>query len=174
MAIEAFIKFEGSQNPINGESRDSKLKGSDGWSNLQEFAFATSNKVNFGTGGAGVTDRAVFDDLTITKLVDTASPRLFASLCSGGRYDTVIIAVRNAGGPGEPAEPYLEYKFAMVLVTAIDTSVQRGDAAPAEVVKFAYGALQIAYRPLDAQGKPGAPVSQAWSRVLNKATLAVK
>ena len=176
MALDAFIKFDGGVNKIKGESQDTTFKAGDGWSTLQSVTFSSKNSANIGTGSSGAgSGKVSFEDFNVTKFVDNGSPQFFMALCAGDHYDTVTIAVRKAqGGAAAATKPFLQYKFALVFVTSISTTVGAEDEAPTETITFAYGATEIQYTPQDQQGNLGTPNPTQWSRVLNKSTLAVK
>ena len=176
MALDAFIKFDGGQNKIKGESQDKSFPADQGWSSLQSVTFSSKNTANIGTGSTGAgSGKVSFEDFNVTKFVDNGSPQFFMALCAGDHYDTVTIAIRKAqGGAAAATKPFLQYKFCLVFVTSISTTIGAEDEAPTETITFAYGATQIQYTPQDAQGNLGTANPTQWSRVLNNNTLAVK
>ena len=175
MALDAFIKFEGGQNKILGESLDKSYPSSGGWSSLTSVTFSSKNTANIGTGSAGAgSGKVSFEDFSIVKNVDNGSPQFFMALCAGDHYDTVTIAIRKAGGGGAASDKaFLQYKFALVFVTSISTTVGAEDEAPSETITFAYGATQIQYTPQKPDGSFGTANPTQWSRVKNNNTLTV-
>lgn len=174
--MDAYIKFEGKNNPILGESRDSQLTGAKGWSSLMNLEFSGEHKANIGTSTTGSSAHAVdLKEFKIDKQVDNASPQLFMALCSGDTYDKVTVAVRKAsGGSKASATPYLQYVFAQVFVTNISTSLGSSDDFPKESVTFEYAASQITYTPQDVHGQMTSNANMAqWSKATNSASLAV-
>ena len=177
MAVDAFIKFTGNKVDIKGESQDSVLSGSKGWSVLKTATFSTAHKASIGTSSLGAGGGKVeFEDFVITKYVDLASPMLFLSLCSGDSIKNAQIVMRKAiGGSGTSGEMgYLIYDFYLLFVTKIDTALEEEGEAPVETVTFAYGATKISYQQQLITGEmKGAPLMQSWSRITNRANTEV-
>ncbi len=177
MAVDAFIKFNGNRIQIAGESQDTVLSGSKGWSALKSVTFSTEHPASIGTASLGAGGGKVqFNDFTITKYVDIASPQLFLSLCSGDSIKDAQIVMRKAtGGTGTSGQTgYLTYDFYLLFVTKIDTALEEEGEAPVETVTFAYGATQISYQQQKITGEmSGSPKIQAWSRITNQANTTV-
>ena len=143
MAVDAFIKFTGNRIQVAGESQDTSLSGKAGWSAIRSVTFSTEHPASIGTSSTGAGGGKVqFNDFTITKFVDIASPSLFLALCSGDTFKEVDIVVRKAVGGTEASGTlgYLQYSFYLVFVTKIDLALNDGDEAPTETITFAYGA----------------------------------
>jgi type VI secretion system secreted protein Hcp len=89
-----------------------------------------------GTGrGAG---KVAVHDISITKFVDKASPKLFETLSRGVHIPKVTILVRKTG------KVYLQYTLTNVSITSIQLG-GGGGSAPQENVTFNYGSLEIHY-----------------------------
>lgn len=153
---------------IVGESQDPTHIGA---VELTEFSFGVENPNTIGsaTSGAG-SGKAKFDEFTIKKGVDLASPNLFQACGQGCHFPFVQLTVRKAGGT---KLDYLTWTFAMVYVTKVEWSGGSGEDAPEENVTFVYGAMQVQYTQQDATGQPLGTSEVAWSQVLNNNTLAV-
>ena len=177
MAVDAFIKFNGNKIVISGESQDTVLSGTKGWSALKSVTFSTEHPASIGTASLGAGGGKVqFNDFTITKFVDIASPMLFLSLCSGDSIKDAQIVMRKAvGGTGTSgATGYLIYDFYLLFVTKIETSLEEEGEAPVETVTFAYGATQISYQKQKLTGDmDGSPLIKSWSRITNQANTTV-
>ena len=177
MAVDAFIKFVGNKVKIKGESQDSALSGKDDWSALRSVTFSTEHQSSIGTSSLGAAGGKVkFNEFTITKYVDIASPALFLSLCSGDSLASAQIIMRKAvGGTASSGKTgYLSYDFALLFVTNIETALEEDAEAPTETVKFAYGASRITYAQQDITGSMGTAVSQEWSVISNGANMVVQ
>src|SRR5579859_3365259 len=96
MAFDAFLTFEGSPIPIQGESTDKSFPNS---IELRSLSFSVENIVSVGsaTGGAGA-GKAKFNEIEITKLSDSSSPVLFKMLVMGQHFTSATITIRKAGG----------------------------------------------------------------------------
>ena len=91
MASDMFLDFDGE---IKGESRDHL--------HFEEidvlvWAWGASQSGSFHVGGGGGQGKANFDDLTITKYIDKASPALLKRCSDGHAIDRGKLTVRKAG-----------------------------------------------------------------------------
>jgi type VI secretion system secreted protein Hcp len=167
MAVDAFIWFK---NPSvgsapEGETRDvtfSKEKAFE----IKDFSFGVENPTTIGsaTGGAGA-GKIKFNEFTIKKTTDKASALFFKNCCVGAHYETVILAMRKAGGDAATSgKEFLRFKFETVFTTKIDWSGP-GDEGPEESITFVYGKLGIKFIP---QEQGSQPVLAGWDQVLNQ------
>jgi type VI secretion system secreted protein Hcp len=177
MAVDTFIWFDatgaaGMKQP-KGETTDdffSKTTPNPAFE-LKDWSFGVTNKSSIGsaTGGAG-SGKAEFNEFTITKSVDSASPLFFQNCVAGAHYKTVTLACRKAGvGPAVSGGPYLVYQFATVFTTKVEW--KHSDEGPTEEITFVYGAFNINYKAQKADGTMASstPVVGSWSVLTNKA-----
>ncbi len=109
-AYDAYLKVEG----VPGESRD---PGHIGWieiGSVQLDQVRNSMSVRGATGGAG-SGKVHFNEFTITKRTDAASPKLFEAATKGKHFPTATIEMRKAGG-GQ--QEYLVFKLENVFVSS--------------------------------------------------------
>jgi type VI secretion system secreted protein Hcp len=174
MAVDAFLSMVTGGKAVVGESQDATF-GKDSFE-IKDFSFDVENHTTIGsaTGGAGA-GKVKFNEFTIKKLVDKASPALFQYMASGSHFEKVILSCRKAGGGTGTGtgKAFLIYEFATVFITSIEHELEgeEGNESPEETIEFVYGALQIKYAVQDAKGQLGAPVQGTWSQVTNKAAL---
>ena len=115
---------------------------------IKDFSFGVENPTTIGsaTGGAGA-GKIKFNEFTIKKTSDSASPLFFLNAATGAHYDKVTIQMRKAGGdPQSAGKPFLIFKFGTVFTTKINWS-GAGDEGPEESITFVYGTLQVQYQP---------------------------
>ena len=172
MAFDAFAYFKGSD--VEGETQDDAMKKNKAFE-IISFEIGAENNINIGSmtagGGAG---KASFKEFTITKKTDTASCAMFSKLCEGAHFDDMIVELRRSGGAaGVSGKTFLKWEFKLVMIQDISWSGSDGDDICEETVVIQYGAMKVTYTPQDKQGKDGTPKTGEWSRVLNKANLAV-
>jgi type VI secretion system Hcp family effector len=159
-AVDAFIWFEGAAGHMapQGETRDAGLHSSSHPAfEIKDFSFGVENPTTIGsaTGGAG-TGKIKFNEFTIMKMTDQASPAFFKNCCAGAHYNKVTLAMRRAGGdPSSAGTPFLQFKFETVFTTKIDWTGP-GDDGPEESISFVYGTLGVKYSNQEATG----PVNQ--------------
>ena len=150
-AVDMFLKIEG----VDGESKD-KTHGKEidilslSWSSALQSSRA---------GGAG---KASVEDISITKYIDKATPKLFESLATGKHIAEAKIVVRNAGG--NPVE-YLKYTLKDIMVSSYSTGGSSGDDRPTESISFNYGKIEIEYTELNPDGTPGKVTVRGWDPV---------
>ena|SRR5947209_3752224 len=133
---------------------------------IKDFSFGVENPTTIGsaTGGAGA-GKAKFNEFTIKKTVDSASPAFFKNCVTGAHYKTVTLTMRKAGGDSESSgQVFLKYSYSTVFTTKIDWSGP-GDEGPEEQITFVYGALGITYTPQNTDGSAGNPISATWPPV---------
>ena len=172
MAFDAFAYFKGSD--VEGETQDDAMKKNKAFE-IISFEIGAENNINIGSmtagGGAG---KASFKEFTITKKTDTASCAMFSKLCEGAHFDDMVVELRRTGGAaGVSGKTFLKWEFKLVMIQDISWSGSDGDDICEETVVLQYGAMKVTYTPQDKQGKDGTPKTGEWSRVLNKANLAV-
>ena len=169
MAVDAFIWFKSSRlgSALEGDTKDeifSKEKAFE----IKDFSFGIENPTTIGsaTGGAGA-GKIKFNEFTIKRTTDKASPLFFKNCCVGAHYDTVTIAIRKAGGSAAtPDREYLRFSFSTVFTTKIDWSGP-GDEGPEESITFVFGKLAVKFTPPEPGSKP---VQAGWDQVLNRET----
>jgi type VI secretion system secreted protein Hcp len=114
---------------------------------ISSWSWGVSNSASAGSGGGGGAGKASLGNLTVTKVVDKASPRL-AFLCASGQHiPSVILTVQRPGGSNLP---YFEIKLTDAIVTSVQNSGVGGDnAQPTERVTFDYRRVELKYTPVD-------------------------
>lgn len=110
---------------------------------IMSFSFGVENPTTIGsaTGGAGA-GKVQFNELTVKKTTDAASPKFFKNCATGAHYQSVILEVRRANATD--SKTFLTFKFGTVFTTKIDWSGP-GDEGPEESITFVYGTLRIEY-----------------------------
>lgn len=130
---------------------------------IKDFSFGVENATTIGsaTGGAG-SGKVKFNEFTIKRTIDKASPVFFKNCASGAHYKTVVLQMRRAGA----TTPFLTYTFDTVFTTKINWSGP-GDEGPTEAITFVYGKLAVAYA-APAGSPPGSAVQAGWDQISNR------
>jgi type VI secretion system secreted protein Hcp len=177
MAVDAFIWFEnpGVSAPPQGETLDAFYKiggkgpcSAQGAFEIKDFSFGVENPTTIGsaTGGAGA-GKVKFNEFTIKKTTDKASPLFFKNCCVGAHYSKVYIEMRKAGGSAEASgTPFLQFRFETVFTTKIDWSGP-GDEGPEESITFVYGKLGVKYMLQSQEGKKAGEQFSGWDQARN-------
>src|SRR5437588_3866922 len=150
MPFNAFIWFDNSAGgkvviPGDGQDTSTYAHAKDAFE-IKDFSFGVENPTTIGsaTTGAGA-GKIKFNEFTIKKTTDKASPCFFKNCCIGSHYGSVCIEMRKAGGdPMSAGKPFLRFKFGTVFTTKIDWSGP-GDEGPEESITFVYGQFGVQY-----------------------------
>jgi type VI secretion system secreted protein Hcp len=155
---DAFLKLDG----VPGESADAKHKGE---IDLESFSFGVKRTGSGSVGGGGGSGKADFSSFTFDKLYDSSSPKLFLGAASGQHFKSAVITFRKRGG--EQPQDFLTYKFEDVMVEHYD---QGGKQEPPllEDVGMTFDRVDITYRPQNADGSLGSPITASWDVQNNK------
>ncbi len=156
MAFDAFLKIEG----LPGESTDSKHKE---WIEVLSFTLGVTQPQSGSqsTAGSLTAERAQFTDLTITKALDKASPKLNLHCANGEHFPSVTLELCRAGGD---KQPYMQYKFTNVSVSSVHVGGSgKGEQLPVEEISLNYGQIEWSYTKLGMDGKPSGNVATKWS-----------
>jgi type VI secretion system secreted protein Hcp len=128
---------------------------------VESWSWGVSNTATGGGGGGGGgAGRADFNDLTITKTVDKASPVLMLKCASGQHLPEVTLTVDRPGGG---SQPFLEIKLTDALISSVSPSGSANDL-PMEQVSFNYDRIQMKYSPRDGS----TPVQTSWNLSENR------
>jgi len=149
MAISHFIKFDG----VEGESTNKDHKGE---IDVLSWSWGFTNTAATGGGGSGV-GRPVPADFSFVHLYDKASPSLARAGASGRHFKEVTLTARK-GGQGQ--KDFLKVTMKEVFITSLQQ--QATEAQIAEIVNFSTRHIATEYRPQDAKGSLGTPVTFSW------------
>jgi type VI secretion system Hcp family effector len=132
---------------------------------VQSFTFGGQNHAanpTVLTTGAG-TAKLQMHDLKLTKLVDKASPLLFAAVGSG---KPVVAAVLSVVRPGT-STLLAQVQLSDVAVSGYEVGTATPSGLPIETVTLSFTRVKFVYFPLTPDGKPGAPMATCVNWVTN-------
>ncbi len=152
MAVDIFLKIKG----VDGESDDSKHKKE---IDVLAWSWGLSNSGSAHVGGGAGAGKVNVQDLSFTKWVDSATPKLVLACCNGSHYDEALLTVRKAGG--SPVE-YIKLKLQEVLITSISTGGSGGEDRLTENVTLNFAKFNLDYTPQDAKGAAGTAIPAGW------------
>ena len=158
MAVDMFLKIDG----VDGESKDKKHgKAID----VLPWSWGASNSGSAHVGGGAGAGKANVQDLTVTKYVDSSSPKLLLACCSGNHYNNALLTVRKAGGDN-PVE-YVKIKMEQVFITLVSTGGHGGDDRLTETVSLNFSKVHLDYVPQTEKGGAGTPIPFGWDVAAN-------
>lgn len=138
-ALNAYMKIDG----VPGDSMDSKHMGWIEVSSPQLDEIRSSLAIGSATGGAGA-GKVKFNEFTIKKTTDKASPVFLKASTRGTHFPVVVIEMRKAGG-GQ--QEYLVIKLENVLVSSYRAGGQ-GAEGPEESISLSFAKATLQEPPV--------------------------
>ena len=157
-AVDMFLKIDG----IDGESADSKHKGE---IDIQSWSWGASQTGSMAMGAGGGAGKVSMQDLSITKHIDKATPKLFEALVTGKHLKEAKLVLRGSGGS---QVEYLVITLTDVLVSSYSTGGSSGEDRPTESLSFNFAQMKMSYVEQDAKVIPGPAVEFGWDVKANK------
>ena len=154
MAVDMFLDIEGE---ITGESQDKTHKDE---IDVLAWSWGMSQSGSFHVGGGGGAGKANFQDLSVTKYLDSASPILMLYCANGDHFPTATLALRKAGKT--PLE-YLLITMKDVLVTSVSTGGSGGEDRLTENVSLNFREVSIIYKKQKKVGTGEDRIEFAWN-----------
>ncbi|MFC3461161.1 Hcp family type VI secretion system effector [Massilia haematophila] len=161
MAADYYLQLDG----IRGESADSKHIGwiecaSVTWS-IHQPKSATAS-----TAGGHTAERAELSEITISKLVDLASPLLAQTCACGKTIPKAKLEMMRADGAGEPIK-YFEVELDNVLIEHIAPSFAAGDL-PVESIGLKFSKVRWKYTQQKIAGGANSNTAGGWDLATNR------
>jgi type VI secretion system secreted protein Hcp len=138
MAVDMFLNLG---DTIKGETQDKTQKAA-GDIDVLAWSWGASNSGSFHAGGGGGAGKANFQDISITKYLDKASPALLIALAKGSHIPVAKLLVRKAG---DGQQKYLELTMSKVLVTSVSTGGSGGEDRLTENVSLNFAEVKFEY-----------------------------
>jgi type VI secretion system secreted protein Hcp len=134
---------------IDGEG---KTTGFEGWIDIQGWSWFVSHPTSGVPGGGYSSDKATFNDITITKSTDKATATLLKNMTFGTHFPTVeIVSLKTTGAAGAGIEKYLHVEMEKVFITSVGQS-GGGSGAPMESVTMSYKIIKFKQQPQSETG----------------------
>ena len=147
MAVDMFLKIEGE---IEGESKDNDHPYA---IDVLAWSWGMSQSGTFHTGGGGGAGKANFQDISVTKWVDNASPILMLYCANGDHFESAELIVRKAGK--KPLE-YIVITMTKVMITSVSTGGSGGEEQLTENISLNFAEAKFSYKKQkdDGSGEP--------------------
>lgn len=153
--MAAYIKFDG----VDGEAQDKDHKN---WSDLASFGQALHQPGGSSTGATRRRGDVIVDDLTASKELDKASPKIAEAVCKGKVFPKVEIDV-TASTTDAGRQTYYRYELKNVLVTSYDISGSgQAEEVPMESFSLNFEEIKVTYTETDSKGKKKGNVEYSW------------
>jgi len=160
MAFDGFLELKG----IEGEAKDDTHKG---LIDIVSWNFGMTQAGSMNSAGGGGVAKVNFQDLSITKNVDKATPILMKYCASGEAIPTGKLIVRKAGG--EQLE-YLTMDLCNIIITSVSEGGSGGDDALVESVALNFSHVCCNYVEQDNKGTGKGVVEFVWNIETNSPT----
>ncbi len=159
--MSIFVNFDG----IKGECSDPAHKE---WMDVLSCSYDITRAITSATSTLGdrESSNAQIQDLVLTKLTDSATPKTFLESCCGTGKDVTIHFTKTGTGGG--ADVFLELKLKNALISgyffaAKSQSVNR----PHEEITLSFVEMEVKYTPYDEDGNATAPITVGFDTATN-------
>ncbi|MCX5883082.1 MAG: type VI secretion system tube protein Hcp [Deltaproteobacteria bacterium] len=142
MAVDMFLKIDG----IKGEAQDAKHKGD---IDVLAWSWGATQSATTHMGGGGGSGKASFQDMHITKYVDSATHNLLKHTSTGKHIKEALLTVRKAG---ETPLEYIKIKMTDCLISSISTGGSGGEDRLTENISLNFAEYEFVYTPQKADG----------------------
>jgi type VI secretion system secreted protein Hcp len=155
----AFLKVEGPQGMIQGESTD---KGHPGWIEISSFQMESPRGAQPSPGSGGGTGKVALSDIVITKKVDKSSSSLQLALASGTHFKVATLELTKPSGDGR-ATVYYRVTMSDVYISSEHVG-SGGGGVPQESVTLNFSKIAIEYSSQKPDGSAGgySPVQEGY------------
>ena len=160
MAVDMFLKID----TVEGEAQDTKHKKE---IDVLSWSWGMNNNGSAHVGGGAGAGKVNVQDLTFTKWVDSATPKLALACCSGKHFKDAVLVVRKAGD--KPVE-YLKITMDGVLITSLSTGGSGGEDRLTEHITLNFSKVSMDYVPQSDKGAAGTAIPMAWDIAANENT----
>jgi type VI secretion system secreted protein Hcp len=161
MAADFYLQIDG----IKGESTDSKHAG---WIECGAVTWSIHQpkSATASTGGGHTAERAELSEISISKLVDLASPILAQTCACGKTIPKAKLEMQRADGQGEPIK-YFEVELENVLIAHIAPSFS-GGGQPMESLGLKFSKIRWRYTQQKVAGGAGGSTVGGWDLSSNR------
>jgi type VI secretion system secreted protein Hcp len=158
MAVDMFLKLDG----VNGESKD-KVHAKE--IDVLSWSWGMSNSGSAHVGGGAGAGKVNVQDISITKYIDSSSPKIMLSCCDGKHFAKAKLTVRKAGGQA-PVE-YVIINMEEVLITSTTTGATGAEDRLTENIQLNFAKVNLDYTPQSDKGGAGTAIPFAWNIAAN-------
>ncbi|MEP7281923.1 MAG: type VI secretion system tube protein Hcp [Rubrivivax sp.] len=144
MAVDMFLKIE----TIDGETVDKQMKDKTAIDVLA-WSWGVSQSGTTHMGGGGGAGKASFQDISVTKYVDSASHALLLGCATGEHFTKATLTVRKAG---TTQQPYITITMDEVIVSSVSTGGSGGEDRLTENISLNFAKVKFEYFYQDDKG----------------------
>lgn len=160
MAVDMFMDITEAPGESLGTGFTGKI-------DVLAWSWGMSNGGTTHMGGGGGAGKVNVQDLSFTKYVDKASPKLQLLCCNGHHLPKAILTVQKAG---KVPIKYVVVTLEEILVTSVSMGGSGGEDRLTENVTLNFGKVKYEYTPQKADGSADVAVPYTWNVAHNAAT----
>ena len=143
---------------IKGESTDREHKE---WIIIESFSQGQAQTQSSGTGGPR-SSHVVFSDVSVSKELDKASPKIAEAVATGKHFPTAELHLTTTYDDGSQAT-YYAYELKNVQVVSYSISGQgQSEGVPTEQFSLNFEEIKVTYSELDENGNNKGNVEYSW------------
>ncbi len=160
MALDMFLKLPGADGESVGNGHANEI-------DVLSWSWGMSQSGTMHTAKGGGSGKANVQDVSVTKYVDKASPKL-QLLCLNGKNTTgdAILTVQKAG---ENVVQYLKITMSDFIITSVSTGGSGGEDRLTENISINFAKVKVEYTPQKADGTADTVVPYTWKIAENVA-----
>jgi type VI secretion system secreted protein Hcp len=162
MAIQCLLKMEGPD--LTGEAQ---LLGHEEEIDVQSWTWGLRQNGTMHQARGSGTGKASVQDLTLTKYVDAATPKLVLACLSGTQFQRATLTCLRVGGH-DSRIPCLAIVMQKVIVAAVDDGGTSGAEPFTENLSLNFAEVVVRYSKQNQDGSAGEEVAIGWSIRENK------
>lgn len=151
-ATDMFIKL----GSIKGEAQ---ARGHEDEIDVLAWSWGSSCPADTTIGGGGGAGKATFKELSFTKYIDKATPKLYESCVQNTRHERGTLTLQRGG---DAPLDYLVIHMTDVLVTSVSSSGSSGEDQPTEEVTLNFTQVEMIYTEQTPDGAAGEQVIFTW------------
>lgn len=136
---------------IDGIEGDSTASKHEKWIDLQSWNWGVSNSASVGTGTGMSRGTSSIQDMGVTKVMDSASSKIFISCCTGKVYPEMKLHCTSVQGEDEP-EVWLEIILTDCIFTSCQDTGSGFEDGGQESVSIAFKELSVDVKVQDEKG----------------------
>jgi len=142
---------------INGMKGNVTSQGYEGWIQLSSLDNGVHRKIATNVGRTADREGSTpsFQEVEITKDIDSSTPSLYQYACEGQAIPEIEI---HACSTGKELSPYAKYKISNVMISGYDEAVL-DEEAPFEKITLNFTKIQKTYISRDSNNKPQSPTT---------------
>jgi type VI secretion system secreted protein Hcp len=156
MAI--YVKYDG----IDGEATHETHKK---WLDVSSLQWGMGRAITTKAGSTSNREASEpsVSEITITKLMDSSSPKFFVESCTGAAGKKVEIHLVTTGSPGNT---FAAYTLTNALVSSY--SMSSGGDRPSESISISFTKVEYKFTPYDDKNKAGTPIAVSYDLTTTK------